>query len=90
MYNEDFVLMSLGDNNREAVRRNYVLLDYLSGAIARAVSALLAMFVSRYSRRVLVLGQFQSYTDQGYGVAEHGYALAVALGSPMQPVQLVS
>ena len=46
MYGEDFVLMSLGDNNREAVRRNYVLLDYLSGAIARAVSALVAMFVS--------------------------------------------
>ena len=45
MYSEDFVLMSLGDNNREVVQSNYGLLDYLSGAIARAVAALLAMFL---------------------------------------------
>ena len=43
---EDFVLMFLGDNNKEAVRRNYRLLDYLSGANARAVAALLLVFLT--------------------------------------------
>ena len=42
-----------------------------------------------YSRRVLVLDQFESEADQSDGVAEHGDALAVALGPAVQPVQLV-
>lgn len=43
---EDFVLISLGDNSKEAAHRNDQLLSHLSGVITRAVSALLVVFAS--------------------------------------------
>ena len=46
MYNEDFVLMSLGDNNTEAVQYNNRVLDGLSASMTRAMAALVAKFLS--------------------------------------------
>ena len=46
VHNEDSVFRSLGDNAREVVQFNDRLLDYLSGALTRAMIALVVMFLS--------------------------------------------